>query len=83
MPDVVAEALLYLAKITIWCHVQQGRHRPHLFEDVCGDTQAVNDQRNQTVLVKFWRTLKGKLKNDPEILHCQWFQHGGATAHTA
>ena len=83
-PDVVAEAPLHSAKITVWCAMSsRGVIGPYFFEDGGGDTQTVNAQRYRAVLGKFWRALKSKLKNDPEALQCQWFQQDGATAHTA
>lgn len=83
-PDVVAEAPLHSAKITVWCAMSaRGIIGPYFFEDGGGDTQTVNAERYRAVLRKFWRALKNKLKSNPAALRSQWFQQDGATAHTA
>lgn len=83
-PDVLEEAPLHSAKITVWCAMSSaGIVGPFFFEDGGGDTQTVNAERYRAVLAKFWRSLNNKLRSDPDALQQQWFQQDGATAHTA
>ena len=53
---------------------------PFWFENAEGNAVTVNAVRYRQVLVKFWKNLQQRCRDD---LHLQWLQQDGATAHSA
>jgi hypothetical protein len=78
-PRVMHEEPLHPLKVTVWCGVYVGRViGPYFFEDDVGNTVTVTGERYRTMINGFLLPQIAELG-----LENMWFQHDGATAHTA
>lgn len=80
-PMELHEKALHSPKVTVWCGVGAfGIVGPYFFENNNGQTVTVNSQRYVNMLEGFVAPQLRQLGIDPTNLY---FQHDGATAHTA
>ena len=79
-PQVTLPQEQFSAHVTVWCGVsEKGIVGPFFFEEA-GHTTTVNSSRYSRMLTHFFLP---NLRQRGVALHTSWFQHDGATAHTA
>ena len=80
-PHMLHQEPLHSEKVTVWCGVSAfGVLGPYFFENGTGQSITVTLDRYVELLREFLNEKLCRLRVDTRLV---WFQHDGATAHTA